>query len=215
MTTTFFFFLGFIILLLGGGYTVTRKYDYTPKNALMKKSSDLNALTYQYNDAIVALENSYKMEKKQQSFWNVSSIRRQYSKRYQALEREYQGKRRQMTRVWEQMNPAWCKARNIWGWIFTIGMMGAFSCCSFSMPFEEDEPAVSTVSSSTEERYWNAENIPIPHLKDANQYVSNPDHVLAQNRGRPDGCGVPPVATTICRTSHACRDARQCDVLSD
>ena len=44
MTTTFFFFLGFIILLLGGGYTVTRKYDYTPKNALMKKSSDLNAL---------------------------------------------------------------------------------------------------------------------------------------------------------------------------
>ena len=181
MTTTFFFFLGFIILLLGGGYTVTRKYDYTPKNALMKKSSDLNALTYQYNDAIVALENSYKMEKKQQSFWNVSSIRRQYSKRYQALEREYQGKRRQMTRVWEQMNPAWCKARNIWGWIFTIGMMGAFSCCSFSMPFEEDEPAVSTVSSSTEERYWNAENIPIPHLKDANQYVSNPDHVLAQN----------------------------------
>lgn len=181
MTTTFFYFLGFIILLVGGGYTITRKWDYTPKTALMKKSSDINELTNKYNDAIRALEDSYKMEKKQLSILRISSTRRQYSKRYQALEREYQSKRRQMNRSWEQMNPSWSKARNKWGWVFTIGMMGAFGCCSASMPIEDEEPVRSAISSSTKERYWNAETIPMPHLQDANQYVSNPDNVLSQN----------------------------------
>ena len=35
--------------------------------------------------------------------------------------------------------------------------------------------------SQTETTYWNAENIDIPYLRDASQYVSNPDHVLTQN----------------------------------
>ena len=180
MTTTFFYFLGFIVLLTVGGYTVTRKWDYTPKTALMKKSSDINDLTNKYNDAIQALEDSYKMEKKQLSIFNVSKTRRQYSKRYQSLAREYMSKRSQMNRVWEQMNPSWSKARNVWGWVFTIGMIGAFGCCSASMP-SDDESIASAVSSTTEERYWNAETIPMPHLQDANQYVSNPDNVLTQN----------------------------------
>ena len=52
MTTTFFCFLGFIILLTVGGYTVTRKWDYTPKTALMKKSSDINELTKKVSEIV-------------------------------------------------------------------------------------------------------------------------------------------------------------------
>lgn len=181
MTTTFIFFLGYIALLLGGGYAVARKWDYTPTTALMKKSSDISQLTSQYNDAIHALEDAFDMEKAQQG-WSLSSssIKRQYSKRYNALEREYRSKRRQIIHVWEQMNPAWCKARKTWGWVYVIGAVSAMVCCTGSLPFEE-ETSPSTVMSSTEERYWNAENIPMPHLQDASQYVSNPDHVLTQN----------------------------------
>ena len=180
--TTFLYFLGFIALLVGGGYTVTRKWDYTPATALMKKSSDINQLTNQYNDAIRALEDSYSMERTQRG-WNLSpsSIKRQYSKRYQALEREYHSKRKQIISVWEKMNPAWSKARNVWGWIFVIGMTAAAVCCTESLPFEEETAPTSAMSSSTAERYWNAENIPMPHLQDASQYVSNPDQVLSQN----------------------------------
>ncbi len=179
--TTFLFFLGYIALLLGGGYAITRKWDYTPTTALMKKSSDINQLTNQYNDAILALEDAFDMDKAQRG-WSLSSssIKRQYSKRYQALEREYHSKRHQITHVWEQMNPAWCKARNVWGWVFFIGTISTIFCCMASLPLEEEFPITASIS-ETDTHYWNAENIPIPHLKDASQYVSNPDKVLTQN----------------------------------
>ncbi|MBQ9231348.1 MAG: TPM domain-containing protein [Prevotella sp.] len=179
--TTFIYFLGFIAILVAGGYGVTRKWDYTPGTALMKKSSDINQLTSRYNDAIRALEDAYDMENNQ-SGWNLTSSynRRQYSKRYQALAREYNSKRRQIINVWEKMNPAWSKARKAWGWVFVIGVTSAVTCCTASLPFEEETPA-TTVMSETGTRYWNAETIPIPYLQDATQYVSNPDHVLDQN----------------------------------
>ena len=107
-------------------------------------------------------------------------MKRQYSKRYQSLLNEYLARRRQTVSTWEKMNPAWCKARNVWGWIFVIGMTAAATCCTCSLPFEEDTP--TTAATSTEgERYWNAETIPIPHLQDASQYVSNPDNILSKN----------------------------------
>ena len=181
MTTTFIFFLGYIVLLLGGGYVVTRKWDYTPTTALTKKASDINRLTNQYNDVIHALEDAFEMDKAQQGRSLCrSSIKRKYSKRYTALEREYQRKRRAMLYAWEQMNPAWCKARKAWGWVYVIGAISAMVCCSSSLHFERVS-SPTTVMSSTEERYWNADNIPIPHLQDASQYVSNPDKVLAQS----------------------------------
>ena len=30
-----------------------------------------------------------------------------------------------------------------------------------------------------ESRMWNADNIPMPHMKDATKYVSNPDSILS------------------------------------
>jgi uncharacterized membrane protein YgcG len=37
------------------------------------------------------------------------------------------------------------------------------------------------VMEQEEERYWNAKNIPMPHLTDGSRYVSNPDHVVSDN----------------------------------
>lgn len=170
--TTFIFFLGFIACLIGGGYAVTRKWDYTPYTALMKKEVDVKDLTAQYNAAVVNLEENYKNDR--------IGTKRQYSKKYQNLAREYNSKRRQIISVWEKMNPSWSKARNAWGWVFVIGVMSAITCCTASLPFEEETTSSSAVS-ETGTHYWNAETIPIPYLQDATQYVSNPDHVLAQN----------------------------------
>ena len=170
--TTFIYFLGLIACLIGGGYAVTRKWDYTPYTALMKKELDVKDLTAQYNAAIVNLETNYKNDR--------IGTKRQYSKKYQNLAREYNSERRQIINVWEKMNPAWSKARKAWGWVFVIGVMSAVTCCTASLPFEENTPTTSAVS-ETDTRYWNAETIPIPYLQDATQYVSNPDHVLAQN----------------------------------
>ena len=177
---TFIYFLGFIACLVGGGYVVTRKWDQTPTTALMKRTSDVKDLTAQYNAAIAKLERDYNQNSTHLG-WNLthSYTLRQYSKQYQNLAREYNSKRRQLLAAWEQMNPTWSKARRAWGLIFWIGMAGAIVCCVASIPVKEtpNTPAVNT----TGETYWNAETIPIPYLKDANQYVSNPDHVLSQN----------------------------------
>ena len=50
--TTFIYFLGFIACLLVGGFSVTRRWDYTPYTALMQKTMDVKDLTEQYNAAI-------------------------------------------------------------------------------------------------------------------------------------------------------------------
>ncbi len=170
MTTTFIYFLGFIALLIGGGFTITRRWDYTPYTALMQKTMDIKDLVAQYNNAITDLEWQYQQD-------SIGS-KRKYSKLYQNLAREYMHKRHQLTATWEKMNPAWCKARKTWGWIFLIGLGAAFLFCSYSLP-TKDIPS-SSVMNTTEERYWNAETIPMPHLQDASQYVSNPDQILSQ-----------------------------------
>ena len=162
--TTFIYFLGFIACLLVGGFSVTRRWDYTPYTALMQKTMDVKDLTEQYNAAIGDLEKKYKHDK--------IGTKRQYSKTYQSLARQYHSERRRIISTWEKMNPSWCKARQAWGWIFFIGLTVAFFCCSFSLP--DEESSVSSIVNTTDEKYWNAETIPIPHLQDANQYVSNP-----------------------------------------
>ena len=45
---------------------------------------------------------------------------------------------------------------------------------------DDNYQTAEVMSKPGENTYWNAENIPIPYLQDATQYVSNPDSVLTQ-----------------------------------
>ena len=146
-------------------------------------TEELNKLTSQYNELIRALENSYDLEHAQEG-WNLfsSHLSSQYSKKYEVLAREYRNRQQQLFNNYKAKNPEWAKWRKLWGRLFVVGIVLIFGSCIFTLPDDEasDSP-VSQAISQTEERYWNAENIPIPYLKDATQYVSNPDYVLAQN----------------------------------
>jgi uncharacterized membrane protein YgcG len=186
METTFFYFLAYIALLVAGGYAMTRKLEDTPTSALAKKTEDLNELTDKYNEAAKVLIDGYNyvLERKMELNQSVSSLKQEYSNQYQEMEREYQGKRKELLSDWAKSHPQWAKARKTWGWIFVIGLLSAPVSCIHDMASAyEDEDASAAVSAamgSTEEKYWNAKNIPMVHLQDAAQYVSNPDHVLAQ-----------------------------------
>ena len=149
-------------------------------------TTSLNKLTNQYNDAIMALENSYDMELPDNSFLGLGSskLKKKYSKQYEALASEYRAKKAEHLRQWKAANPEWAKRRRWLGWLFYIGIMAAMVCCTASLP-ADDSPAVSSLASevdnaSSEVTYWNADNIPIPYLQDSTQYVSNPDNVLTQ-----------------------------------
>lgn len=142
-------------------------------------ADNVNQLTRQYNDAIRALENAFDMEAENSNISRRRSslLKRQYSKQYEALVREYQGKRRQLFNAYKQANPQWARRRTILGWVFIVGILAAMTCCIGQMP--EDQSAPSALAQQTQE--WNADNIPMPHLQDASQYVSNPDNVLTSD----------------------------------
>ena len=146
-------------------------------------AEELNKLTSHYNELIRTLENSYDLEYAQEG-WNLlsSHLSSQYSKKYDVLVREYRNKQQQLIKDYKEKNPEWAKWRKFWGMTFVVGIILIMGSCIFSMPVEESsEGPISQAVSQTEDRYWNAENIPIPYLNDATQYVSNPDYVLAQN----------------------------------
>ena len=146
-------------------------------------SDHINQLTRQYNDVIRALESSYKMENKSHALLSSYKLKRQYSKRYEALEREYRQKCNEVTTAYKRNNPEWAKWRNRWGIIFCLGIISLFIGCIGHLGTIADDypaPATSQAVSQTDETYWNADNIPIPYLQDSTQYVSNPDYVLQQ-----------------------------------
>lgn len=144
----------------------------------------LNTLTTKYNEAIYALEDAFELERNQVG--RVDRLRSQYSGRYDQLRMEYNRKRRDIINAYKQSHPAWAKARRMWGLLFFIGILAAMVCCSTSLPIDDTSSASqavgypTTVNGSDAVTYWNADNIPIPYLKDSTQYVSNPDHVLTQ-----------------------------------
>ena len=143
----------------------------------------LNQLTRQYNDAIRALEASYNMESTSSVGWNLTSshLRRQYSKRYDLLAREYTTKKRQLLSAYQQVNPTWAKWRHRWERFFIIALIAVFFSFTAAIAIVSEDPEPSSVMSQEGITYWNAENIDIPYLTDETQYVSNPDAVLTQD----------------------------------
>ena len=148
----------------------------------------LTQLTSQYNDAIRALENAYDMEYSQRNFMQrmlSSSLKEQYSDKYNVLAQEYKQKRSLLFTAYKQSNPVWATWRKRWGILFYVGIMFLFVGClghlgTIAEESPDTAPATSQAVSQTAEKYWNANNIPIPYLQDSTQYVSNPDYVLQQ-----------------------------------
>jgi uncharacterized membrane protein YgcG len=142
----------------------------------------VNQLTSYYNAVIRNLEKEYETENARRSWLQqVSSgnLKRQYSARYEALVSEYRARCRQALKACSQADPAWARGRKLWGWAYVVGVILLLGGCMFSMPVDDTQP--QALMEDTGQRYWNADNIPMPHLQDATQYVANPDGVLTES----------------------------------
>ena len=148
----------------------------------MAYAESIRQLTLQYNKAIRGLKDSYASETARQGWLQGSmgsSLVQSYAVRYETLAKEYHTKCLQILELERQAHPSWAKIRKILGFVFIVTFVLMFGCCTYSLTEAESSMSVTTVS-PTGQRYWNAENIPIPHLQDATQYVSNPDTILTQ-----------------------------------
>ncbi len=63
------------------------------------------------------------------------------------------------------------------GWLFWAFIACCIISCDYKWAMEEP---VQTITAPTSTEVWNADNIPLPHLTDGSQYVSNPDGVISQ-----------------------------------
>lgn len=155
----------------------------------MNYTDNINQLTRQYNDVIRAMENSYKMENKSRVFLSSTKLKREYSKRYEALVSEYRSSCRQVLDDCKRANPEWGKWRDRWPVIFVVCILFTFvGCTALVAMTDESTPSTLTSLDSSETMasegsttYWNADNIPIPYMQDSTQYVSNPDNVLSHD----------------------------------
>ena len=148
----------------------------------MTYAENIRQITRKYNDAIRALEDSYKLETAQRGWLQgltSGSLKRDYSRRYDVLAGEYRTKCRQALETEKRAHPSWAKGRTAVGVLLVVSIVLMFICCGASMEKIESSPS-AVVGNTAERRYWNAENIPMPHLQDATQYVSNPDNILTR-----------------------------------
>ena len=146
---------------------------------------ELKHITVKYNANISELETSYKNEIKGLSniskLTQKSTIRSNYSSKYTATRKAYEKERDQYQMVWKATHGG-IKLKNIWQMLFFIGFVLILGACSFSMgvTMEPEEPATE-ITALMPSRTWSADNIPMPHMTDGSQYVSNPDSILSQN----------------------------------
>ena len=181
MEISFFIFLALIVLLLVYGYSKTDKEDSMQSKRLIDKKVALDVLTYKANHKIMQLKEQYKQERKREITHNLNDP--VYSRKYKEIADKYNKDRKDILTNWKKNNPKWERNRKLWGKIFMFGLLANIIGCGsavYEHDNEDDAPAVSTAMSNNTVTYWNAKNIPMPHLQDSLQYVSNPDHVLSQ-----------------------------------
>ena len=183
MTTLFVIVIVGLVALIIWGNSSTKNEEKITDIEWQEKTDKLNALTFSFNRAVADLKSKYNeaISKKDAL---IGATRNEYSLKYDELATEYANKRKEIETNWSLNHPIWEKSRSRWGRIIITGFLGCMAGCvgDFSMADESETETttVSTAMENTETRYWNAETIPMPHLKDSMQYVSNPDHVLVQ-----------------------------------
>ncbi|MCR4604091.1 MAG: TPM domain-containing protein [Prevotella sp.] len=147
-----------IIVCVGLWYN---KHNSNELEIVQQRREQLNAITKKYNIMVQKIPEDNAEES------------------YQKLKQEYETERQTLRSEWENSSPE-LKISKIWPKLMKIGF-GAilfFGLFTLGLNIEEDEEP-DRITALMDNRSWNAENIPMPHMTDHSQYVSNPDSILS------------------------------------
>ena len=153
------------------------------RNAFAQIASRYNAMTdrleqeYRYEKSALGIFDSFQKEK----------LRSKYEQEYEQNRLAFNYACEQYIKGHLQKDPVTDQFKKYWKCLIAIGMLTQFIACGFtvgSIPGEDSEiPSThhSTLAQEEQATYWNADNLPIPHLTDGSRYVSNPDNVVTSN----------------------------------
>ena len=183
-TDGFLYYAAYALAAYGVTTAITRstqrKRQIEDMSAL---SSQLAGYVQAYNGQVRVLKARYNDEKRLALFGSSKrELRKQYSSQYDSIKRDFERQKSFTIQEFQQRLKPFYSLRSLWGWTFAIILCSMVTTCIGSMVNDGthmDSPS-TTARQQGEATYWNADNIPIPYLKDATQYVSNPDHVLSQ-----------------------------------
>ena len=166
-------------IIVGIGLLADLFLNPNDRQIIGEKRSGLSAIASKYNQQVKALEREYVKEKQALTLagsFKKQSLLKSYSARYDAVRVEYLKEYKDFVEFWLNSHKRYAMFGKIWGWILVIILCGAVFSCTYSMDVAVDNCLETEEAAPT---YWNASNIPLPHLTDGTQYVSNPDSVLS------------------------------------
>lgn len=141
------------------------------------REEEVNNLTNQFNMKVKSLASNYFQTKKLhgENQEAIKTLKQDVSKIYDNMREEYNAKVSAVTAPPTKKNPV----RAFWNKVIYGGMLASFTCCFGSGLYAvgDEDNGPQKLMGKTEA--WNADNIPMPHLEDADQYVANPDKVLS------------------------------------
>lgn len=150
-----------------------------------EKSNRLFNIAQKYNAVTELLEENYHREKRSLGLSKHEGLRKKYEQQYLLNKAEYEREKAIFLEDFGTGESAESrKMKRYWKSVIALGIIAQLSACGYTMgTFSEPEPvSVGTAAMQTQEvNYWNADNIPMPHLQDASRYVSNPDMVVSAN----------------------------------
>lgn len=183
MTEGFFWFAVYAAALFAGTTYISKLYDNGRiKEQLSQMKSEVMGIVESYNSQVTQLERDYYQETtslKSMIGFGKDRLRMKYSNAYVEVKQDFDHQKEIYLEDHQQDMGQFRQLRSLWGWAFVIALSAMTVTCVSSIPADET-PTASALSQTGETTFWNAENIPIPYLQDATQYVSNPDHVLSQ-----------------------------------
>ena len=181
LTFTFVLFAFIMIgLAIGGKVVQNRQLRLAGTNRV----ATLNQITRQTNEQIRKLEKTYT-----QSIIDSSLSRSKQKELKSMIDYQYkwlvgQHKERTAQAKATLPPPPKNKMKRFWSLLlaagFCLSLVGCFGSIMM-MPDSEQAaaPRVSTEADGT--AIWNADNLPMPHFEDKNQYVANPENILTDN----------------------------------
>ncbi len=146
--------------------------DFKKKKA--QELSDLAAFTASYNERVKVFNEETGKLLKTQSKVDGSA-------RYYQMLDLFNQETDETATAWNAQHPKVVKALNTWKLLSIVLVIYCLAGCSFQIGLTIDEEPSSSLMSSSEERLWSADNIPLPHLTNGDLYVSNPDSILSMN----------------------------------
>lgn len=173
-----FLIIGLVLIaLVTYGFGVVNKMPTTQEGPT--REEEVNKLTDAFNEKRRTLATQYR-EKKKGLLTDKEQLKKlnvETTKEYDAMHQAYLVQVKAVTAPPAKENPV----RKYWNKVIYGGVLASLTCCTgsgfYTACSQEEEPQKEVTTSEA----WTADNIPMPHFEDENQYVANPDNVLSKN----------------------------------